>query len=80
MSRRRHERQEERWRRLRDILLKTENGSETLRNLRERNGFSKEEIERLAETFSDSLELKTIASAGGGRPSLRANIKIPTPS
>ena len=80
MSRRRHERQEERWRRLRDILLKTENGSETLRNLRKRNGFSKEEIERLAETFSDSLELKTIASAGGGRPSLRANIKIPTPS
>jgi hypothetical protein len=78
MSRNRHKRQEDRWKRLREILLDTKDGSETLRNLRERNGFSKEELERLAETFPDGFELKTISPAGGGRPSHRAILKTPT--
>ncbi|MEJ6578438.1 MAG: DUF3987 domain-containing protein [Akkermansiaceae bacterium] len=78
MSRSRHERREKRWEKLRDILLKTEDGNETLRNLRERNGFSKEELERLTATFSDSFELKTITPAGGGRPSSLAILKNST--
>jgi len=57
MSRNRHERQEERWQKLKGILLDTKDGSETLRNLRTRNGFSRDELERLAKTFPDGFEI-----------------------
>lgn len=80
MSLNRFQRQEKRLEKRRDILLKTDTGSETLRNLRERNGFSKEEIERLAATFPDAFELKTITPPGGGRPSHQAILKSPPSS
>lgn len=75
MSRNRHERQEKRWMRFKEILLGSKDGCETLRNLRERNGFSKEEIERLAKTFPDGFELQQVKNPKGGPTSHRAILK-----
>lgn len=80
MSRNRHERQEERWQKLKEILLNTKDGSATLRNLRTRNGFQKEELERLAETFPDGFQVQTMKPADGGRPSTRAVLSSPSQS
>ena len=78
MSRSRYEKEEKRWQRLREILLSKEERSETLRNLRDRNGFQQKEVERLAQIFPDGFEIKEFIPEGGagGRGSKRAVLKL----
>ncbi|MDA7868723.1 YfjI family protein, partial [bacterium] len=55
-------------------VLKDHEGTRTLRDLHKSNGFTNEEVEKLAEVFPKQIQVETIKPEKGGRPSKVANL------
>lgn len=67
----------EKWQKLHARLgkiLVTANGSETLRELKKNNSISEDDVQECVSRFPESLEIREIKNASGGRPSKQVHL------